>query len=354
MKRVASGMLILALAALAAAAIGAPSSAQPRRRPITPDNFRTQEGGPRLRVAAQVHTGIQPKSVEVSPDGSRVYVCNFGFPDRNNVAVFDADTLARVGTVNFPGNAVESAFAPDGATLYVSNFRRDVIEVIDVATLTVTHELPAGRDPKTMVVSPDGSTLYVGNWDGRNVSVIDVAARREVRRLRTGVHPRGMVLFRDGRLLVAAFDEHLIHDFGTTAETEVGRMDTCRFPRHLMLSPDESRIYVACSSNRTVEWRDARTGGRIGIGTAGENPRSIDLSTDGRFIATADFDSSTVSVIDTVEMKHRRNEVPGARRIVGLAVRPGDGPLRVYATSWETQELFALDLVPPRERTAAR
>jgi YVTN family beta-propeller protein len=349
-KKLAQVLAVLAALALVAVA-GVPGRAQPRRGE-TP-SYRTQDGGPRLRVAAQAHTGIQPKSVEASPDGSRVYVCNFGRPDRDNVAVFDAQTLERVGTVDFPGNAVESAFSPDGRTLYVSNFRRDVVMVIDVATLAVQHEIRAGVDPKTIVVSPDGRLLYVANWNGRNVSVIDVAERREIRRLRTGVHPRGMVSFRSGRLLVAAFDEHVIHDFGTEATAEIGRISTCRFPRHLMVSPDESKIFVACSSNRTVEWRDAATGRRIGIGAAGENPRSIDLSTDGRYIATADFDSSTVSVIDTVAMRHRRNEVPGAQRIVGLAVRPGEGPLRVYATSWETQELFALDVVPERGTVAA-
>lgn len=348
MKR---GVVVFALLA-AAAMLTHAGVAQPR--PGAAPTYRTADGGPRLRVARQVYTGIQPKSVEASPDGSRVYVCNFGRPDRDNVAIFDAQTLDRVGTINFPGNAVESAFSPDGRTLYVSNFRRDVIEVIDVETLQVQHEIRAGIDPKTLVVSPDGRTLYAANWGGRNVSVIDLEARRETHRLRTGVHPRGMALFRSGRLLVAAMEEHVLHDFPSGAQAEIGRISTCRFPRHLMLSPDESRVYVACSSNRTVEWRDAATGRRIGIGAAGENPRSIDLSTDGRYIATADFDSSTVSVIDTVEMKHRRNAVEGADRIVGLAVRPGDGPLRVYATSWENGSLFALDIAPERERRASR
>ena len=42
-----------------------------------------------------------------------------------------AETLDRVGVVEFAGNAVETAFSPDGTTAYVSNFRRGVVEVID-------------------------------------------------------------------------------------------------------------------------------------------------------------------------------------------------------------------------------
>ena len=58
------------------------------------DNI-TRYGGPRLEVLRRVASGVQPKSVRVSPDGRRVYVCNFGRPDRDNVFVYDAETLER-------------------------------------------------------------------------------------------------------------------------------------------------------------------------------------------------------------------------------------------------------------------
>src|SRR5690606_7668665 len=73
-----------------------PSAAQ-ARVPV----WRTEPGGPTLRVSARAETGVQPKSVNVSPDGRRVVVCNFGRPDHDNVSVYDALTLAPVGTVSF-------------------------------------------------------------------------------------------------------------------------------------------------------------------------------------------------------------------------------------------------------------
>ena len=313
-----------------------------------PQSVHTREGGPRLHVVAKVHTGVQPKSVEVSPDGQRVYVCNFGRPDRDNVKVYEADTLREVGTVNFVGNAVESAFSPDGRTIYVSNFRADKLEVIDRETLAVRGEVSLPGDPKSIVVSDDGHTIFVARWSAASVAVIDAETLRVVRYLPTGTHPRGMALFHDGRLMVAAMYEHVIHDFAPGASRETRRISTCRFPRHLALSPDQSRVFIACSSNRSVEWRDVTTGRRLALGSAGENPRSMALTTDGRYVATADFDSSTVSLIDTSEMTHRRNAVAGANRIVGLAVRQGLGPgIRVYATSWLTGDLYMLDTDAP-------
>jgi YVTN family beta-propeller protein len=324
---------------------GLPSLAWPRaqaERGHRPPGATTRAGGPRLEIVARADTGSQPKSVNVSPDGSRVVVCNFGFRDHDNVWVYDARTLEHVGTINFRGNAVETAFSSDGRTLYVSNFRRAKLMVVDFATLTVRAEVDVGSDPKTIVLSPDGATIYVANYAGNSVSVVDAARLVETRRIRAGVQPRGMAVARDGRLFVASFRDHLTHVFDPGDYHELRTIPMCRFPRHLALSPDDSRLYVSCSSVRALHWHEVADGRRTGIAPVGENPRTIDISDDGRYIAVADYDSSTVSVVDTVALTHRTNEFRGADRIVGVAIQPG-ADLRVYATSWNTSRVLALE-----------
>lgn len=336
--------------ALALLALGTVGLAQDR--PARPRVFRTERGGPTLTVAARVRTGVQPKSVNVSPDGTRVVVCNFGRPDRDNVSVYDADSLAQVGSITFPGNAVETVFSADGRTLYVSNFRENVVEVIDFASCaSATAAAPCspapratvstGSLPKFMTLSPDGRTLYVANWGDRSVSVVDVATLSETRRLPTLRHPRGMVVRPDGTLLAAAFHGDVVHVFPAGASAESERFSMCELPRHLLLSPDGATMYVTCSMGH-VGFYDARSGARLGIGTLGRNPRSIAITADGRYIGAANFTSSDVSLVDTVAHTHRTHPVPGASRIVGLAMHPRSSPVRVYATSWDTNELILL------------
>lgn len=326
-----------ALAAAALVAAAALPGARAQRTPI----FRTERGGPRLVVAARARTGIQPKSVNVSPDGRRVVVCNFGRPDEDNVLVYDAESLERVGSVSFPGNAVESAFSPDGRTLYVSNFRRHVVEVIDFERLEVRGEVEVGSHPKTIVVSEDGATLYVANYFDRSVSVVDAAALREVRRLPTGARPRGMGLLHDGSLLAASFEDDLIHRFRPGAEAPAEQWETCRYPRDVLPAPDGRTYYLTCSLG-TIRFFRPEDGGRpFGIAPTGRNPRSIDLGADGRWLGVANFTSSDVTLIDTVARTHRRHRVPDASRIVGLAMHPGPA-LRMYATSWDTAEVILL------------
>jgi YVTN family beta-propeller protein len=333
---IAVGLVLACCAVATAAAQEHPGEAESERAPF----FLTTHGGPRLDIVARARTGVLPKSVTISPDGTRVVVCNFGRLDLDGVFVYDAMTLALLGVVSFPGNAVESLFSADGSTLYVSNFRRGVIEVIDVASLSLRAEITVGAHPKFMAISPDGGTLYVANWGERTVSVVDLATGTQLRRLRTERHPRGLVVRPDGTLLAASFHGNVVHVFPPGATREAERWEMCDMPRHLVLSPDGATLYVSCSMGH-VGFYDALTGRRRGIAPTGRNPRSIAIDGGGRFIGVANYTSHDVSLIDTVERRHRTYEIERGTRIVGVAMHPGPA-VRIYATSWDAGELIVL------------
>lgn len=332
--------LVLVAALCLSAVVASPGASQETQAPASVAPFQTRHGGPRMSIVARVRTGVLPKSVSVSPDGSTLAVCNFGRPDVEGVYLYDAATLQRTAEIPFPGNAVESVWSPDGSTLFVSNFRRGTVEVIDVATRTVRGEVATGVHPKGMALSPDGSTLYVANYGDRSVSVIDVATLEVVRSLPTLRQPRGMVVRDDGTLVTAAFRGASLHLFPPNASDEAARWETCEFPRDLVLSPDGATLYLTCSLG-SIGFLDARTGRRFGTTPTGRNPRSLARNGDGRWLAVANFSSNDVTLIDTVERRHRTWEIPGASGVVGLAMDPGPSP-RIYATSWETAELIVL------------
>lgn len=306
--------------------------------------FETVPGGPELRVARRARAGIQPKSVTVSPDGSEVWVCNFGTPGYENVTIHDPVTLERIGVVEFDGNAVEVVFAPDGRTAWVSNFRRAVVHEVDVRSRRVRREIEVGANPKMMAVSPDGGLLYVANWSGGNVSVVDVRAGHAIREIETGRHPRGLAVHPDGRVYVASFHGRLIQELSAGGERELRRIEThCALPRHLVVDPEADRLYVTCTLPGSITWYDLSTGRRAGLAESGRNPRTLDVSRDGRWAATANFHFGDVTLADLRAGTHRTHEVEGADKLVGLAIHPG-GRLRIYVTSWTSHELIALEL----------
>lgn len=325
-----------------------PSPAEPEPTPTEPEPHaeppvppEPSPGGPALEITRRVRTGVQPKSVAVSPDGSRLYVCNFGLSGRRNVYVYDAHTLERVGRIDFPGNAAEATVSADGSTVYVSNFARGVIEVVDAASLRVRHEVKVGHNPKLMVVDEARGLLYVSNWSSRTVSAVDLASRAVDHTLRTGRRPRGMALRGDGTLLVGAMWDHRVQAYAPGSTAPDLEFDACENPRHLVLSPDRARLFVSCSGDDLLRWFDPRTGEVLGQVPTGDNPRTLDLSRDGRWVAIADFSGSTVTLVDLRTMQHRTHVLPRTKQIVGLAVLPDDA-LRVVATSWLTNELLEL------------
>ena len=193
-----------------------------------------------------------------------------------------------------------------------------------------------------MALSPDGQTLYAANWGSLSVSVLDLLSGREVRRLRTLEQPRGLVVDSQGTLYAASFGGHVVHVFPAGATTESRRMTMCQNPRHLLLSPDERQLWVTCTRGALGVY-DIATGHRVGLATLGANPRSIARSTDGRYVASANFGGRSITLIDMQQRTHRELST-GDGRIVGVALDPNS--LRAFGTSWDTSELV---VVEPRQ-----
>ncbi len=297
---------------------------------------------PGLDVVGGVRTGSMPKGVSLSPDGRTLYVTNYGNIHSANVFLYDPQTLARTGQIDVPGIVVESVLSPDGAMLYVSNFTRGTVQFIDLRTRRVRREVRAGSHPKVLALSRDGARLFVANWGSHDVTEVDTARGVVVRTLRAGTNPRGMAITRAGRLYVANFNGHSIDVYeGARMETHRRLSSVCRIPRHLALSPDESRLYVSCFSASKLLVLDTQTERPIREVSVGEWPKSIDVSADGRYVGTANYGGSSVSVVDTTDWTATTLDIPAMDHASGIvAARAG---VRFYVTGWYDNHLFAVD-----------
>lgn len=305
-------------------------------------------GEPVLVVEQRLRTGSLPKSVEVSPDGAHVWVANFGWKDRSNVWRWRTHDLERDGEIVFPGNAVESLFSAGGSTVFVSSFSGGRIYEADADSLRVRRRFRVDANPKVMALSADERLLYVSNWSSHTVSVVDLDAGKTLDHLRVGGHPRGMVVADDGTVFVSAMYRHRIHvltladDDGEPALEQVRVMPVCQFPRHSLWAPNQAALIVSCSGEDRLVWYDPTTGDERDTAAVGDNPRTIAASRDGRYIAVANFDGGSVSLVDTHQRTVHTTMVPKADHIVGVAV---DWP-RVYATNWLGNELLVLEPGP--------
>lgn len=295
---------------------------------------------PRLEVQGVAGTGSMPKGVSLSPDLKRAYVTNFGQSNGHNIEVVDANSLEHIDTIDLPGNVVESVLSPDGTTIYASNFIRNTVQFIDTKTKRVTKEIPTAAHPKILVLSPDGKNLFAANWSGDSVTQIDTATAKVIRTLPAGKNPRGMVLTKGGTLYVANFNGESIDVFKGADFSDRHRFAACPIPRHLTLTTDEKLLLVSCYHDSMLQAIDVTTEKVVHQLHVGSNPKTIEVSQDGRWIWSADYgkETNSVTVVDTDDWTARVFPVPGLDHGSGLTIYP-DGK-HALVTGWYDNHVY--------------
>ena len=116
-----------------------------------------------------------------TPNGARIYAAQ---GNASIIKVYDANTLADLGTVNVTALGAGSyltnlATSPDGKRVYAlvspsdGYGRSKLISVIDTATNTEIATIADPSGALDVSVSRDSKRVYVAQYDGRTVMVID-------------------------------------------------------------------------------------------------------------------------------------------------------------------------------------
>ena len=321
---------------------------------LVPDDGKSSDKRRLVHTFRVSDDDLQPKSVVAS--GTGLFVAQ-NMMYRHNVSVFDrsgariatiADevdlaALGVPGGVVAQGSPVEAAFTPDGASVYVSNYKMygpgytpvadddcdrgdwddSFVYRIDTTTFEIEAAIPTGAVPKFLAVSPDGRRLVVSNWCGFDVSIVDTAADAEVARIDVGRHPRGVAITRDSKtayVTVMGEAEIVVIDLATN--TVVGTVpDAGATPRHLVLAPDDRYLYVTSNSQGVVRKIDLVEGRQVGVAATGTQPRSRAIADDGASLYVVNYVDGTVSKVRTSDMAILQSE-PAGFHPVGITYDP--------------------------------
>jgi DNA-binding beta-propeller fold protein YncE len=221
------------------------------------------------QVVASLPVGRLPFALALSPDGRRAYVTNVGIFRYSLVDGYDPKDPAHTG-VDFPAFGFPSAAATDGATVdgkHVpglgdpNTMASNSLWVLDLSAPTqprVTAKLRTGLpvgDGSVGGSSPGGvvagrTRIYVSNANQDSISIIDARRMKVVKTIT--LQPASSVKGLRGVL-----------------------------PFGLALSPDQKRLYVACSGINAVAVLDAHNGKTLGYIPAGWFPARVAVSPDG-------------------------------------------------------------------------
>jgi YVTN family beta-propeller protein len=105
---------------------------------------------------ATIPVGVNPFGSVMSPDGTRLYVVNFGSTSvpSNSVSVIDTATNAVVATVAVGNRPGTIGITPDGTEVYVTSASDNAVTVIQTSTNTVVNTIPLTVPFGILIPSP--------------------------------------------------------------------------------------------------------------------------------------------------------------------------------------------------------
>jgi YVTN family beta-propeller protein len=280
---------------------------------------------------------ISPKSVLASDSG---LISAHNMMYNHSVTIYDANKAELIATVpdsvvlsdfgfskysgSYKGAPVEGAYSSDGKYLYFTNyamygkgfnkeghdtcspasgFDTSFLSRINLASKKIDAVYPVGSVPKVVKITPDNKYILVSNWCSYTVTVISVDTGKTVTSIKIGRYPRGIAITGDSKYAyVAEMGGSNIHrinlsDFSKTL-IPVGAN-----PRAVVLSPDETRLYVTMNVTGKVQAWDLVANKSIKSVKTGLAARSLDISSDGTALFVVNFNSDTVSKVRTSDMK---------------------------------------------------
>lgn len=265
----------------------------------------------------------------VSPNGRNVYVGGGSTASVLEFALSPDGQLKPSRTFPVAQDFVgDVALSPDGRLLYAALLTRDTIAVINPRTGIVIERIRTGRRPYRILFHPAGHSFYVSAWADAAVIQHKAETGERLSVLRTGPQPMDLawsakpVRLEEGektewnaRLFIASASTNNVYVAGVSDSGAAERIETISValtprqpagmtPSALALSPDESRLYVACSDANAVAVADISfpRSTRAGFIPTGHYPADVQVLPGGRvFILNGKSASASAVEPDAID-----------------------------------------------------
>ncbi|MGI8742192.1 MAG: alkaline phosphatase family protein [Bryobacteraceae bacterium] len=242
--------------------------------------------------------------------GSKSIIYEFSFSDEGVLAPTRTFELVRPADRTFADFIGDVAVSPDGRLLYAADLFHDSILVVNPESGRVIERFKTGRRPYRILFHPDGKSFFVTSWADGTLNQHQTDNGNRLATVRLGAHPTDMV-WRDrkgtteeteggnwkARIFISAANTNSVYAVGVTESNDLPVIETINIgmtPRHplgmtpsaLALSPDQNRLYVACSDANAVAAIDltearSQVAGFIPVGWY---PTAVRVLSDGRLV----------------------------------------------------------------------
>ena len=279
---------------------------------LTPAQSEVLTSQTKMSLVKTINGSISPKSVRSSGTG---IVSAHNMMYRHSVTIYDANTFELIKTISdsvklskfgyskyssvYKGAPVEGAYSPDGQYLYVtnyamygkgysreghdtcspaSNYDKSFLYRINLGNYEIDAVYPVGSVPKVVEVTPDKS-------------------------LKIGRYPRGIAVSNDSKTAyVAEMGGSRIHVINLE-DFSISYIPIGVTPRAIVLSPDNTKMYVTLNFSGKVAAWDLVKNKSLGTVTTGKAARSLAISSDGSALFVVNYTSNSISKVRTSDLK---------------------------------------------------
>lgn len=184
-------------------------------------------GGAVRRAIPTRHNGSH--MVAVVADGSLMYTGDIG---SNTVSELNARTGEYVRSFEVPAQPEAVNVTPDGSEVWVGSNATGRVSVVDPRTSAVTTAAEGLGWPYRILFSPDKRFTFLPDLRGETLRFLDRASRRELGRLTfPGGGPQGITITPDGRYLFQSLSrEGRVAIIDVTTRAVVGHISTGKTP----------------------------------------------------------------------------------------------------------------------------
>ena len=268
-----------------------------------------------------------------------------GDPTPHALAIFDASTGRRVGSVSLPEESFDIAIQPGGRRAYVATMAG--VSVVDLDRRTVLKTI-AGLGG-TIATVPGGERVLVTDEGNDRLQVIDTADNAPATPIAVGKTPRGLAADPQGK---HAYTGNIgdspqtlsIVDLTTGTETSHPSSADLDRPENMAIGPNGGTVYAAnfgasAGGTTVTAFSPPSTFEQI---TVGSSPLGLTTNPSGSRLYVASRDSQEISVVDT-ETKTALAPIKLTFSPTDIAVA-GDG-IHAVVSSAQDHEIAFLDLV---------
>jgi YVTN family beta-propeller protein len=273
-------------------------------------------------LIATAPLGKRPRGIKVSPDGKSLYVALSGSPtagpgvdsatlpppDRaaDGIGEVDAETFTVKRIIHAGMDPEQLDVSADGTRLYVANEDAAQVTVVELPSGRIIAAVPVGDEPEGVAIRPDGKVVYVTSEAEGDVFVIDTATNALIAKIAVGHRPRSIAFLPDGSRAYVTLEndggvtvvDAIRHRFVELVPlSEPGSTARPR-PMGIAVRPDGSGIYVTTGSFGKLLVFNPAANQRVASVAVGQRPWGIALMPDGRTAYTANGPSNDVSVVD--------------------------------------------------------